>query len=62
MLGFYSFDPASGVDSGGAGGARASPEFKGSETRRCLISALWSLAITASTSRFEKLSTALHGR
>ena len=49
----------SDVDSGGAGGARAPPEFEGSEKGRSLISAFWSLAITASTSGFEKLSTAL---
>ena len=49
----------SAVFSGGAGGARAPPEFGGSEKGRSLISAYWSLAITASTSAFEKLSTAL---
>ena len=49
----------SAVFSGGAGGARASPEFGGSEKGRSLISAYLSLAITASTSGFEKLSTAL---
>ena len=48
-----------GVDSGGAGGARAPPEFGGSEKGQSLISAYQSLAITASTSGFEKLSTAL---
>ena len=48
-----------GVDSGGAGGARAPPEFGGSEKGQSLISAYRSLAITASTSGFEKLSTAL---
>ena len=47
----------SGVDSEGAGGARAPPEFGGSEKGRSLISAYRSLAITASTSGFEKLST-----
>ena len=47
---------SSGVDSGGAGGARAPPEFGFSEKGRSLIS-----AITASTSGFEKLSTALRG-
>ena len=52
-------DKASAVDSGGAGGARANPEFGGSEKGQSLISAYQSLAITASTSRFEKLSTAL---
>ena len=49
----------SGVDSGGAGGARALPEFEGSEKGRSLISAFRSLAITASTPGFQKLSTAL---
>ena len=49
----------SGVDSGGAGGARALPEFGGSEKGQSLIFAYQSLAITASTSGFEKLSTAL---
>merc|ERR1712153_89805 len=51
--------PFSGVDSRGAGGARAPLEFEGSEKERSLISAFWSLANTASTSGFEKLSTAL---
>ena len=46
----------SGVDSGGA---RIPPEFEGSEKGQSLISALRSLAITASTHGFEKLSTAL---
>ena len=49
----------SGVDSRGAGGARAPPEFWDSEKGRRLISAYRSLAITASSSGFEKLSTAL---
>ena len=49
----------SGVDIGGAWGARAPPEFGGSEKGQSLISAYRSLAITASTSGFEKLSTAL---
>ena len=49
----------SGADSGGAGGTRAPPEFGGSEKGQSLISAYWSLAITESTSEFEKLSTAL---
>ena len=49
-----------GVDSGGAGGARAPPEFWDSERGRSLISAHQSLSITASTSGFEKLSTALY--
>ena len=47
------------VDSGGAGGARAPPEFEGSEKGRSLISAYWSLAITTNTPGFKKLSTAL---
>ena len=47
------------VDIGGAGGARAPPEFEGSEKGQSLISAYRSLAITASTSGFEKLSMAL---
>ena len=49
----------SGVDSGGAEGARAPLEFVDSEKGRKLISAYRSLAITASTFGFEKLSTAL---
>ena len=49
----------SGVDSGGAGGARAPLEFGDSEKGQSLITAYQSLAITASTSGFEKLSTAL---
>ena len=36
----------SGVDSRGAGGAKAPPEFWGSEKGRSLISAYRSLAIT----------------
>ena len=40
------------------GGARAPPEFGDSEKGQSLISAYQSLAITASTSGFEKLSTA----
>ena len=48
----------SAVFSGGAGGARAPPKF-GSEKGRSLNSAYRSLAITTSTSGFEKLSTAL---
>ena len=47
------------IDSGGAGGARALPEFGGSEKGRSLISAYRSLAITANTPGFKKLSTAL---
>ena len=49
----------SGVHSGCAGGARATREFGGSEKGQSLISAYRSLAITASTSGFEKLSMAL---
>ena len=48
-----------GVYRRGAGGARAPPEFGGSEKGRSLISAYRSLAVTASTSGFEKLFTAL---
>ena len=50
----------SAVDSGGAGGARASPEFGGSEKGQSLISAYRSLAITTNTPGFKKLSTALN--
>ena len=46
----------SGVESRGAG---APPEFGGSEKGQSLIYAYRSLAITASPSGFEKLSTAL---
>ena len=46
----------SAVDSGGA---RAPPEFGGSEKGRSLISAYRSLAITTNTPGFKKLSTAL---
>ena len=49
----------SAVDSGGAGGARAPPEFGGSEKGRGLISAYRSLAITTNTPGFKKLNTAL---
>ena len=49
----------SAVFSGGAGGARAPPEFWGSEKGRSLISAYRSLAITTNTCGFKKLSTAL---
>ena len=45
----------SGIDTGAAGGARAPPEFEGSGKGQSLISAYRSLAITASTSGFEKL-------
>ena len=50
------YQEVSGVDSRGAGGARAPPESGGSLKRRSLISAYQSLAITASTSGFEKLN------
>jgi hypothetical protein len=49
----------SAVFSGGAGGARAPPEFGGSQKRQSLISAYLSLAITTNTPGFEKLNTAL---
>ena len=49
----------SAVDSGGAGGTRAPPEFGGSEKGRSLISAYRSLSITTNTPGFKKLSTAL---
>ena len=48
---------SSGIDSGSTGGA-STPEFWGSEKGQSLISVYWSLAITASTSGFEMLSTA----
>ena len=51
--------PHSAVFSGGNGGARAPPEFGGSQKGRSLISAYQSLAITTNTPRFEKLNTAL---
>ena len=49
----------SAVFSGGTGGARAPPEFGGSEKGRSLISAYRSLAITTNTPGFKKLNTAL---
>ena len=49
----------SAVFSGGAWGARAPPEFGGSQKGRSLISAYQSLAITTNTPGFEKLNTAL---
>ena len=49
----------SAVDSGGAGGARAPPEFGGSVKGQSLISAYQSLAITTNTPGYKKLSTAL---
>ena len=53
---FVHFAMSSAVDSGGA---RAPPEFGGSEKGQSLISAYRSLAITAKTSGIEKLPTAL---
>ena len=50
----------SAVFSGGAGGARAPPEFRGSQKGQSLISAYQSLAITTNTPGFEKLNTALN--
>ena len=52
-------DICSAVFSGGAGGARAPPEFGGSQNGQSLISAYQSLAITTNTPGFNKLSTAL---
>ena len=49
----------SAVFSGGAGGARAPPEFGGSQKGQSLISAYQNLAITTNTPGFEKLNTAL---
>ena len=49
----------SAVDSRGAGGARAPPEFGGSEKGQSLISAYRSLAITTNNPGFKNLSTAL---
>ena len=57
MRAFWSVNSA--VFSGG-GGARAPPEFGGSQKGRSLISAYQSLAITTKTPGFEKLNTALH--
>ena len=50
---------SSAVFSGGAGGARAPPEFGGSQKGQSQISAYQSLAITTDTPGFEKLNTAL---
>ena len=50
----------SAVFSGGAGGARAPPELRGSEKGQSLISAYRSLAITTNTPGFKKLNTALY--
>ena len=52
-------EEASAVFSGGAGGARAPPEFGGSQKGQSLISAYQSLAITTNSPGFEKLNTAL---
>ena len=49
----------SAVFSGGAGDARAPPEFGGSQKGQSLISAYQSLAITTNTPGFKKLNTAL---
>ena len=54
-------EDVSAVDSGGAGGARAPPDFGGSQKGRRLISAYQSLAIIKNTPGFEKLNTALFG-
>ena len=54
------YSNSSGVDSRGVGDARAPPEFGGSLKGQSLISACQSLAITASTSGFEKISTVLN--
>ena len=51
---------SSAIDSGGAEGARAPPEFWGSEKGQSLISAYRSLAISMNTPGFKKLSTALN--
>merc|ERR550532_3821145 len=51
----------SAVFSGGAGGARAPPKFRGSQKGQSLISTYQSLAITTNTPGFEKLNTALPG-
>ena len=53
------YELVSAVFRGGAGGARAPLEFGFSEKGQSLISAYQNLAITASTSGFEKLSAAL---
>ena len=50
----------SNVDSGVAWGTLAPPDFVNSEKEQSLISSYRSLAITASTSGFKKLFTALH--
>ena len=57
--GFEPMTCYSAVFSGGAGGARAPPEFRGSQKGRSQISVYQSLAITTNTPGFEKLNTAL---
>ena len=52
-------DKASAVDSGGAGGARANPEFGGSEKGQSLLSAYRSLGLGV-TPGFKKQSTVLN--
>ena len=59
ILAFFAQLPLNAVFSGGAGGARARPEFGGAQKRRCLISAYQSLAITTNTPGFEKLNSSL---
>ena len=56
---FIKYKAHIGVDSRGAGGARALPKWGGSKKGQSLISAYQSLPITASTSGFEKLSMVL---
>ena len=57
---YYLATQPSVIFSGGACGARAPPEFGGSQKGRSRISALKRFAITMNTLRFEKLNTALH--
>ena len=56
---YYLATQPSVIFSGGAWGARASPEFGGSQKGQSLISAYQSLAITTNTPGFENLNTAL---
>ena len=58
-LAIFDPSPVSAVFSGGAEGARAPPDFWGSQKGQSLISAYQSLAITTNTPGFEKLNTAL---
>ena len=51
---------ANAVTSGCAGGARAPPEFGGSQKGQSLIFPYQSLAITTNTPGFEKLNKALN--